>query len=1233
MMSKLRRKALDRAVCSLLAGMTPMVSLAAATQPAMPDVADVPKGPYCDNAGCMDNGALLFELRTRAYDDPRSGAVAEERDSQVLQPDRRVDVGLQLPGQASVHGHSMIDLPAGGVVWASEDPALGQRSLAISAASVVGFADGKLISPLMLQVRSNYPAFIQRFEVAFYREQDTDLVRPLATVAMPVAAVSRIDWQGGLAESGLALRVGDSIRYVLRAIGHDGQIDETFAQSVQLVTPDEAKQSQRRLRDQLQAGEGVLVDEAQALEKALLDAVFASNDLRRSNIVIRGSKVRLEGRDIAAGQTLYINDDSYPVDMERKFAAEFLMPVGSHRFDVRVGEGDNATSQALQVDVSGKYLFGVGLADVSVSRHSVGGSAAMLEVAGVRADESITRARLAFYGKARMDGRYLVTAQADTTDRELDRLFSGFTDTTPEDLFRRLDPDLYYPVYGDDSTTVRDVDSMGRLYLRMDWDQNSALWGNYNASITGTEFAQYQRALYGAALQWRAPAANAWGDAATTLQVFGAQPDAVQGRSEFIGTGGSLYYLRHTDLLPGSDVVSLQVRDATTGRIEGQQTLTRGVDYEIDELQGRILLTVPLAQITRRNVPTLSRDTPLDGFEQRLLVDYAWVPTLLDDSSATLGARGKHWLGDHLAIGASHVREGRAGEDYQLDGVDVTLQAGQGTWLRAELARTESFGVPVHQSHNGGLDFVLGNRLDANREGEARAVEARVNLQELGWTDQSWAVSAWWRDREAGYSTSLYDSNEDVRETGVEVQGQINERWQLSARASQRRVGQQTLDQSFLSLGWNRSESSTLAAELRRVDERDAGGAGAGTLLTARWLQRLGHTAEIYAQGQLTIDDDNGQYAANDAVSIGGQWLLADRFNLTADATHGDRGTGYTAQAEYRLSPEHSLYGGYTYSTDTTSSTLLRPSATDDGWTMGQRWRLGPTVNVFNESQMLRSGQEAGLAHTFGLDFYPSAGWRSGFTLSRGDLETSAGGQIDRKAISVNLGRTDPRTDWSSKLEWRRDTGAEDREQWVSSNRLTHRLNEDWRLAMRLNWSDTQDLRNPLADARFIEANTGLAWRPANSQRWALLSRYTYLYDLATTGQLGGAQVDQKSHVLAIEGIYKHNQRWEYAAKLARREGSVRMGRGQGEWLDSATTFGAIQARYDLRMEWHALAEYRVLDVDKGGRRAGALLALERDLGKNLRVGAGYNFGDFSDDLTDFDYDQRGWFLSLTGTY
>lgn len=95
----------------------------------------------------------------------------------------------------------------------------------------------------------------------------------------------------------------------------------------------------------------------------------------------------------------------------------------------------------------------------------------------------------------------------------------------------------------------------------------------------------------------------------------------------------------------------------------------------------------------------------------------------------------------------------------------------------------------------------------------------------------------------------------------------------------------------------------------------------------------------------------------------------------------------------------------------------------------------------------------------------------------------------------------------------------------------------------------------------------------------------------------------------------------------------VRYGRGSGPWFDSATDFAALQLRYEVVYAWHALAEYRWLDVQAGGTRQGWLVGLDRDIGKNFRIGAGYNFTEFSDDLTDFDYDHEGWFLNMVGMY
>ncbi len=1238
MKKRMKMKLLDYTLIGLLAGTAPLAG-AQTTAPAARDGADERAAVECSGEACESGDGLLFRLRTRSYDKPVTHDTSERSSSPALQPDRRVTIATEQPGKATAMGKFSIDLPGGGVIWATEDPTLGQPELSVSAPSMISFDGRRITKPVQFYVRGNYPSFIKRLVISLYRSSDADLIEPIATVPLDVAGVTRADWDGAL-PSKYPFRKGDELVYVLRAYGDGDSFDETYPRTLQLVSPEEAERGANLLRDSAERALGTSLSSEQAQAQSQLDDVFSGNGLRQQNIPMYGSRIRIQGRNIPDRAQLTINGEQYPVDLQRKFVAEYLVPVGRHRFDIGVGgAGDNRgpTSQAathtLDVDVTGRYFFGVGLADVTIAQNKVSGSGAAFANDTKYQDDVISDGRLAFYGKAKYRGKYLVTAQADTTQRDLDRLFNGFTNANPQDIFRRLDPDLYYPVYGDDSKTYRDVDTMGRFYLRVDWDKNQALWGNYSTGITGTEYAQYQRSLYGAALNWRSNATNRWGDAASALRVFGSQAQTAPGHSEFIGTGGSLYYLRHTGVLPGSDVVTLEIRDLTTGRVENRVVLQRGTDYEIDELQGRVLLTRPLAQITRENTPTLTRDMPLDGFEQRLLVDYEWVPSGFDPDDVTAGFRGKHWFGDHVGVGATYVQENRAGEDYTLKGGDLTLQAGKGTYIKAEYAQTESFGAPVFFSNNGGLSFIQQNTTALFREGDAKSMEARANFKELGWTEQDWSVGAWWRNTSAGYSISRYDTGRPVTEYGAELLGQFTPNLGLYTRYTRAERGVESLTQAQASLEWRINDTSTFSTEVRRLDQKGTAVNAAGTLGALKYLRRFGSTLELYGIGQVTLDDDGGKYADNNALTLGGKYLYGNQSSVGAEATSGDRGEAATVNAEHRLTAQHAIYGAYTYSTDTTNYDSLFNRSSRNGWTLGQRWRLSNQVNLYNESQFLKERDASGLAHTFGMDFYPAQGWNTGFTLSDGELTSSTGGNVNRRAISVSGGRTSPDTDWQSKLEWREDSGAEQREQWVSTNRLTHKINESWRIAARLNYADTDDQLDPLASARFIEGNVGFAFRPWNNQRWGLFGRYTYLYDLATLGQIGGANYDQRSQVLSFEGVYKLDQRWEFAGKLARREGEVRMGRGTGVWLDSATTFAAAQVRYDLRTKWHALAEYRRLDVVDGGSKQGFLMGVDRDLNKNFRIGVGYNFTDFNDDLTDFDYDHKGFFLNLVGTY
>lgn len=1127
-------------------------------------------------------------------------------------------------------GRYAANLPAGGVVWATEDPTLAAPRFNVAAGGTVPFEAGRIARPVRFQGYTNYPAFIERIEVAVYRASDEDLVTPLATIPMAVGAQPAVEWDGAM-PAGVVLKPGDSLRYVTRAYGRDGSVDETYPQLLQLVTPEEYDRGVQATRTAVERGRGeaLSADAAQAID--LQATATGANGLRRQNIAIHGSRVRLYGRDVPRGTAITINGQSFPVQQDGSFVAEFLEPVGTHRYEIRAGD---AAAQPLVVDVTGRYLFLVALADVTLSKNSGGDNIEPL-AGDERFDDGFLKdGRLAFYLKGKVRGKYLVTAQADTEERELDRLFDGFLDARPSDVFRRLDPDAYYPVYGDDSTATRDVDTQGKLYVRVDWDRSQALWGNFSTGFSGTEYGQYQRALYGAALNYASRASTSLGEPRTLLRAFGSEAQSAPGHSEFLGTGGSLYYLRHTDLLPGSDQVVLEVRDLRSGRTEARVTLQRGVDYDIDELQGRIILERPLAQITRENVRTLTRDAPLDGFEQILLADYEYVPTGFAAGRASTGVRAKQWFGDHVAVGGTYVDENREGDDYLLKGADLTLQAGRGTYLKLEQHHSESTAAPVFFSDNGGLSFVQRNPAAAGREGKARAVEARANFKEFGWTAQDWTAGAWWREVDGGFSVSRFDVARPTTEAGAEFSGRIGERIDLFGRVTRAERGDARLDEAQLTGAWRIGDVDRLGVELRRVREQASGVDQQALLAALEYRRRIGSSVEVYGNGQASLDESGG-YAANNRATLGAKYLFGNRSNVGAEISGGNRGRAAQVNGEYRLADDHSLYGAYTYSTDTTASRVASEfdRALSNGWTLGQRWRPSNQVNVYNESQSIRSANgDEGVSHTLGMDLYPSDGWNLGFTVMDGQLDAAAG-HVDRRAYSVSGGRTDATTQWSSKLEYRRDSGAEQRTQWVTTNRLLYRVNEDWRIAARINYADTDDALNPAAGARLAESNLGFAWRPHDGTRYALFGKYTYLLDEATLGQEGGAQYDQRSQVVSLEGVVQLGDRWSLAPKLASRWGDWRLGRGTGAWLDSRADFGALQLRYHLPKNWDALAEVRQLDVRNGGTRRGGLVGIDRQLGDNFKIGVGYNFSDFSDDLTDLRYDHHGFFLNLAGFY
>jgi hypothetical protein len=155
--------------------------------------------------------------------------------------------------------------------------------------------------------------------------------------------------------------------------------------------------------------------------------------------------------------------------------------------------------------------------------------------------------------------------------------------------------------------------------------------------------------------------------------------------------------------------------------------------------------------------------------------------------------------------------------------------------------------------------------------------------------------------------------------------------------------------------------------------------------------------------------------------------------------------------------------------------------------------------------------------------------------------------------------------------------------------------------------------------------------------RLSALAKYTYFYNVPTTDQvtLRNSPVEfiQKSNIAAFDLTYDLTAAWSVGGKYAYRVGQVSMDRQLRQFFDNPAQLAVLRADWRFRKGWESLAEVRMLDLpDFNQRLGGALATIYRYIGKNLKVGVGYNFTNFSDDLTDLRYNHRGVFLNLIGT-
>ena len=120
--------------------------------------------------------------------------------------------------------------------------------------------------------------------------------------------------------------------------------------------------------------------------------------------------------------------------------------------------------------------------------------------------------------------------------------------------------------------------------------------------------------------------------------------------------------------------------------------------------------------------------------------------------------------------------------------------------------------------------------------------------------------------------------------------------------------------------------------------------------------------------------------------------------------------------------------------------------------------------------------------------------------------------------------------------------------------------------------------------------------------------------------------------MFAADTIHDVSPRWDLGGKLALRIGELKASKTEGDWFRSQAWLAVLRTDFHIVRKWDWLCEYRLLRASEAqDERRGFLTALYYHAGNHVKLGAGYNFTDYSDDLTDLSYRSRGFFFNVIG--
>lgn len=1040
---------------------------------------------------------------------------------------------------------------------------------------------------------ANYPAYIARSEIRI-----VDANNPGRTVAvLPVTANGNVAWAMPAEGAG-------DFAYALRVYDSRGRYDETR---------------------QLPLSRTAVRQEDPVLDGTIMRAGEGEDLTRRRTIPLTGGTVTVSSDNVAAGTTVSLLGETISVGATGAFAVQRILPPGVQ--NVRVGAGSQTINR--KVEIPQQDFFYIATIDLTATQDD---------------DNWDTFGRVAGYARGRTASGLEITAAIDTKERALDSLFSDIGAREPLNLLKSIQSDDVYLTFGDDSTVIEDAPTSGGLFLRVRKDNSEAILGDFKLVDQELSLVRSDRTLYGVAATYESLNQTALGEPQFRASAYAAQPDRMAQRDVFDVTGGTFYALQRQGILTGTSTVIVQYRDKTSGRIVRQQQLAEGVDYEVNHFQGVILLAQPVLS----NVgDSLLSDNGLGEYEGELVVQYEYVPTLGVVDGDSSGARAEGWLTDNIRVGVSAQKETTGLANNTLVGADILVRKSEQTYARLQWAESEGPGFGTSTSVNGGFDFESAGSVGAvGQKAEALSVEVAADLGELTGGAIGGGLTGYYDRKDAGFVAADYNIAVSQEAYGVGLDADLNERTGVIL-AYDYFKDDNGVSREDTRAGIRFAVTEAWAAELqalqtKRADPSAVGGAGVGerTDVAARLTYKPNDDYKAWIFGQTTATRSGG-LVNNDRIGIGAAGRLSDSLTGELEISDGDLGRGGSAMLTYEPNAGSQYYLGYRLDPLRAAETSGFSGSDGGSFVVGNRTQINEATNFRFETDYDLAGNNTAQNSVLGVTYTPNEQWVFDGGFIFGERDDPDTGKLKRRGLTLGAHYSEGETGAAGITgEYRIEDGDDntlDRTTWGVSAYGRYQLSPDYRLLADFD-ALISNGSSDILDGRYIEARFGAAYRPLDNERINALFSYTYLEDLPgqdqvnLEGNVNGPR--QRSHILSADVNYDIDRQWTIGAKYGYRRAEIETNRGSGDFQTSTAHLGILRADYHVVSQWDISAEARIMHFEETGvTEKGGLVGVWRHFGNNIKVGAGYQFNDISDDLRLIEGRDEGLFLNVIAKF